>query len=416
MKKKNCQVGIDKNGCYDLKWLMPKKQFVCVKAEKGVSLNEQLSDCLSSIEKILKTKGSEFQHILKQTVFLNATGHDDFYKKKEQLIAAFNHFYNAGPPPTAVVGQPPEEKKILSIELLLMENGEKGIDIRRKDLGNSRYTVVNGPDFKEVYASGLTAEEPPGNILERSKTAFEQMKNILENENMNFSHVVRQWNYIENITGAAHLENGLKQNYQVFNDVRGLYYDTSEFIHGYPAATGIGMNYGGVVLEFIAAESTGAITVMPIQNSFQVDAHQYSDSVLVGEAIKDITRKSPPKFERAKLLSKKESNTYFIYISGTAAIRGEKTVGENDVEMQTKVTIENISNLVSPGNLERHGARVCSEAHPPSYFRVYVKKEADLPKVKKICTPFFKEAPGEYLISDICRDDLLVEIEAVVEY
>jgi enamine deaminase RidA (YjgF/YER057c/UK114 family) len=395
---------------------MPKKQFVYIKPGKGTSLQEQLNDCLSAIEKVLEANHSEFQHILKQTVFLNASSHDDFYKKKEQLISTFNDFYKIDFPPTAVVGQPPEEKKILSIELLLMENGEKGIEILRKNLGNSRYTVVNGPDFKKVYASGLTATKPDGNILQQSKSAFEQMKNILDSENMNFSHVVRQWNYIEKITGDAIVEDGLKQNYQVFNDIRGIYYDTSEFTHGYPAATGIGMNYGGVVLEFIAVESTGTIAVMPIQNPFQVDAHQYSNSVLVGEPIKDISQKSPPKFERAKLLSKKESNTYLIYISGTAAIRGEETVGENDVERQTKVTIENISNLVSPGNLERYGARVGSEPHPPSYFRVYVKNESDLPKVKKICAPFFKEAPGEYLISDICRDDLLVEIEAVVEY
>lgn len=395
---------------------MPKKQFVYIKPGKGTSLQEQLNDCLSSIEKTLETNHCKFQNILKQTVFLNASGHHDFYEKKEQLIAAFIRFYKTAFPPTAVVGQPPEEKNILTIELLLMENGEKGIEILRKDLGDSRYTVVKGPDFKKVYASGLTPAEPEGNILEQSRTSFEQMKDILENENMNFSQVVRQWNYIENITGAALVDDGLKQNYQVFNDVRSLYYDTAEFIHGYPAATGIGMNHGGVVLEFIAVESTGAITVTPLQNPFQVDAHQYSNSVLVGESIKDISRKSPPKFERAKLLSKKESNTYLIYISGTAAIRGERTVGENDVEMQTKVTIENISNLVSPGNLKQYGVRIGPETRPPSYFRVYVKKEADLPKVKEICTPFFKEAPGEYLISDICRDDLLVEIEAVVEY
>lgn len=395
---------------------MPKKQFVYIKPGKGTTLKEQLNDCLSSIENTLKNNRSEFQHILKQTVFLNASGHDDFFQKKKYLIDAFNDFYKSDFPPTTVVGQPPEENKILTIELLLMENGEKGIETLRKDLNDSRYTVVYGPNFRKVYASGLTAGETRGSILEQSKSAFEQMKNILENENMDFSHVVRQWNYIENITGTSLLENGTKQNYQVFNDVRGLYYETSQFTHGYPAATGIGMNYGGVVLEFIAVDSTGTIAITPIKNPHQVDAHHYSNSVLVGDAIKDIPKKSPPKFERAKLLAKEETNTYCIYISGTAAIRGEKTVGTNNVEIQTEITIENISHLVSPENLKLYGAHIGPEIHLPSYFRVYVKHEADLPKVKKICAPFFKDAPGEYLISDICRDDLLVEIEAVVEY
>lgn len=394
---------------------MPKKQFVYIKPGKGSTLSAQLNECLSSVKKTLETNGVPLKYILKQTVFLNADGNEDFHAKRKQLTDTFKDFYKSDFPPTAVVGQPPEEKKLLTIELILLENGEKEIEVSRKDLGESRYTVVKTPHLKKIYAAGLTAGETFSDTLNQSKVAFEQMKKILDNENMDFSHVVRQWNYIENITGTTSMEDGEEQNYQVFNDVRGLYYKTSEFTHGYPAATGIGMNSGGVVLEFIAMDAPGAIEILPIDNPFQVDAHRYSETVLVGKAIEDIPSKASPKFERAKLLVKKETS-YLIYISGTAAIRGEKTIAENDVEEQTRVTIENISNLVSPGNLKRYGALIGPEIHPLSYFRVYVKNEADLPKVKKICTPYFKGAPGEYLVSDICRESLLVEIEGVVEY
>ena len=395
---------------------MPKKQFVYIKPGKGSTLHAQLNECFSSIKKTLEPNGVPFKYILKQTVFLNTADNNDFYAKKKQIIDAFKDFYKADFPPTAVVGQPPEEKKLFTIELILMENGDKEVDVLRKELGDTRYTVVNTPHGKMIYAAGLTAGDTGTGTLNQSKIAFEQMKKILENENMDFSHVVRQWNYIENITGPTLPEEGEKQNYQVFNDVRGLYYETSEFTHGYPAATGIGMNYGGVVLEFIAVDAADAIEILPIENPFQVDAHRYSDSVLVGKAIEDIPVKASPKFERAKLLVKKQTGSYFIYISGTAAIRGEETIAEDDVEEQTKVTIENIANLVSPENLKKYGALFGPEIHPLSYFRVYVKNEADLPKVKKICTPFFKGAPGEYLVSDICRESLLVEIEGVVEY
>ena len=112
----------------------------------------------------------------------------------------------------------------------------------------------------------------------------------------------------------------------------------------------------------------------------------------------------------------KETGACLIYISGTAAIRGQETMAENDVEKQTRVTIENIANLVSPGNLKRYGVLIGQEILPFAYFRVYVKNEADLSRVKEICTPFFKDAPGEYLISDICRESLLVEIEGVAGY
>lgn len=395
---------------------MPKKQFVYIKPEKGSTLRDQLNECFASIKKTLEPNGVPFKYILKQTVFLNAADNDDFYAKKKQIIDAFKDFYKSDFPPTAVVGQPPEEKNLFTFELILLENGEKEIEVARKDLGDNRYTVVRGPRFKLVYAAGLTAGEAITGTLNQSKDAFEQMKKILENENMDFSHVVRQWNYIENITGSTHLEDGEKQNYQVFNDVRGLYYESSDFTHGYPAATGIGMNYGGVVLEFIAADAPGVMDILPIDNPLQVDAHHYSDEVLVGKAIEDIPVKAPPKFERAKLLVNKETGACLIYISGTAAIRGQETMAENDVEKQTRVTIENIANLVSPGNLKRYGVLIGQEILPFAYFRVYVKNEADLSRVKQICTPFFKDAPGEYLISDICRESLLVEIEGVAGY
>ena len=63
------------------------------------------------------------------------------------------------------------------------------------------------------------------------------MKAILEKEGMSFDHVVRQWNYIGNI---LEIKNGL-QNYQVFNEVRSEFYKKYRTVHGYPAATGIGM-------------------------------------------------------------------------------------------------------------------------------------------------------------------------------
>ncbi|MCP5105994.1 MAG: hypothetical protein GY950_21600 [bacterium] len=378
-------------------------------------MQAQIDDCFASIRETLSARHLRFQNILKQTVFLNASDNRDFYAKKNQLITSFKKFYKSGFPPTAIVGQPPEDRKFFTIELILLPDLYEGVEISRKELGNNRYTVVDYPGLKEVYASGLSAGEQSRGTLEQAKETFGQMKKILQKEDMDFSHVVRQWNYIEDITGSSFLEDGSKQNYQVFNDVRALYYEDSDFKHGYPAATGIGMNSGGVVLEFIAARVSDNMTVIPIENPRQVDAHRYSNSVLVGDAIKDIPHKASPKFERAKLVGNQNDNTYLIYISGTAAIRGEETVSGDDVEAQTRVTIENIAELISPGNLKKHGTRIDGdEINRLSNFRVYVKNEADLPKVKNICDSYFHGVPGEYLVADICRDCLLVEIEGII--
>ena len=55
-----------------------------------------------------------------------------------------------------------------------------------------------------------------------------------------------------------------------------------------------------------------------------------------------------------------------------------------------------------------------SENLPVEYsvVRVYIKNLADFPVVKEICAQFYGDVPILYIEADICRDDLLVEIEA----
>lgn len=393
---------------------MYEKKFIYIKPENGTTLSEQVADCFTSIQKTLKANQYKIEDILKQTIFINASGNDDFAAKKSELTSALERFYGPLFPPTAMVGQPPEEQKLLTIELIILKNRDEAVEIFRKKLEDITYITVQYPDFKEVYAAGCTAAVTNSDVYRQSKTSFDKMKRILEKENLEFSDVVRQWNYIENITGSTRFEDGDKQNYQVFNDVRSVYYDTVDFIKGYPAATGIGMNFGGIVLEFIAAKVADGIRIIPIQNPDQVNAHQYARNYLVGQAIKEVRDKTTPKFERAKLLA--NDNSYFIYISGTAAIKGQEVVARGDVQAQTHITIENIARLISHDNLKKHGLKINHNSDPFSYVRVYVKREGDIPEVKKICSEYYKDVPSLYLNSDICRDDLLVEIEGAVEY
>ena len=84
----------------------------------------------------------------------------------------------------------------------------------------------------------------------------------------------QQWNYIENIVGTFTDSESevVKQNYQQFNDVRSQYYGRSDFSQGYPAATGIGMNTGGVVIDFIALHPAPGQIILPLSNPRQIDA------------------------------------------------------------------------------------------------------------------------------------------------
>lgn len=396
---------------------MLREQVIYIQSEETVmqrssSLKEQLDECLLSIEKFLADNRLETRDILKQTIFLKSADNNDFYNQKRELSTLLRDYYKSFYPPTGFVGQPPVGNALIAFELMVIARRDDKVVISRKELDGIRYTIVNYPGRREVYAAGITAGENAAGTLEQSNDAFGLMKRVLEKENMDFTNILRQWNYIENITGETENKDKTRQNYQVFNDIRSLYYGEVEFKRGYPAATGIGMDCGGVVLEFIAADFSSDITVIPIKNPDQVDAHQYSLEMLVGDGIQADRPKSTPKFERAKTIA--TGNSYYIYISGTAAIKGEKTLAPTDVEQQTRVTIENISRLIAPDNLKKHNIPVSSSDSPFSHIRVYIKNEADVPTVKKICDEHYGKVPCLYLISDICRENLLVEIEGAI--
>lgn len=80
----------------------------------------------------------------------------------------------------------------------------------------------------------------------------------------------------------------------------------------------------------------------------------------------------------------------------------------------TRLTIENISRLIAPDNLGKHTLPVSSSDFPFSHIRVYVKNETDVSAVKKICNKHYGKVPCLYLVSDICRENLLVEIEGAI--
>ena len=157
--------------------------------------------------------------------------------------------------------------------------------------------------------------------------------------------------------------------------------------------------------------SSKKISIDAIKNPNQIDAHQYSKKVLVGS---DFSTKTSPKFERAKSVS--QYLTGQIYISGTAAILGQNSTEKQDVGTQTEITIDNILKLISIDNLKSNNISILDKKITISYLRVYVKYEKDIQIVKNICKQYFPNIMIIFVKADICRDDLLVEIEGIAGY
>jgi chorismate lyase/3-hydroxybenzoate synthase len=89
---------------------------------------------------------------------------------------------------------------------------------------------------------------------------------------------------------------------------------------------------------------------------------------------------------------------------------GHRSLHPGDVAAQTRETLSNIEALVSEANRLLRGVRFSMEA---LVYKVYVRRPADLPVIQAELAA----APGAaartiYLQADICRQELLVEIEA----
>jgi enamine deaminase RidA (YjgF/YER057c/UK114 family) len=279
--------------------------------------------------------------------------------------------------------------------------------IHYKSFGHIDYIVVEDANAKTISLGGMVANDKQLSVFDQSMQIFEKIRTILEIEEMPVESIVRQWNYIANITQVV---NG-KQHYQAFNDARSHFYNTTDWTNGYPAATGIGTCSGGVVVDVFAIKpKKKTIEIHALDNKLQVPAHDYSPNVLIGE--QDATYKTctTPKFERGKVIC--INPEILIYISGTAAIRGEQNPDGSSIEKQTRTTLENIDYLISTENLKNAGVE-CTKTPEIKSLRIYLKEDSFYEAAKQMIDQSLPHVPAVYLLGDICRDNLLIEIEGI---
>lgn len=209
----------------------------------------------------------------------------------------------------------------------------------------------------------------------------------------------RIWHYISEVNepNAAGLE-----VYQDFCVGRARALERLGATHDMPAATVIGTHGGGIVCYLLAHRSG---TQVNMENPRQVPAYHYP---------RQYGPKSP-NFARATHLTTRDG-AGSVYVSGTAGILGHRTMHDGDVAAQCRLALENIAHVIGPGNMFAHD--IGGDGHQLTDLttvKVYVRHRADLPVVREICGAALSgTADIVYLHADICRADLLVELEGVV--
>lgn len=210
-----------------------------------------------------------------------------------------------------------------------------------------------------------------------------------------YSNLLRIWHYFPQINAP---ESGLER-YRGFNVGRHEAFVAKGRMIGnktVPAACALGTNSGPLVVYFIAGKQPGN----PLENPRQTSAYKYPE---------EFGPRSPT-FSRAILVGSGKEQTLFI--SGTASIVGHETLHDNDVAKQTRETLVNIQALFEQA--KSAGFDALNLDHQLS-LKVYLKYPEHLPLVRdQIIEAFGNMNQIVYFQADVCRADLLLEIEGMV--
>ncbi len=99
-----------------------------------------------------------------------------------------------------------------------------------------------------------------------------------------------------------------------------------------------------------------------------------------------------------------------MFVSGTASIVGHETMHCGDVSAQTRETLTNIDALLEETNRIVGSGRYALD---DLKFKVYVRRASDFAATMRVLSAALDASTTiVYLQADVCREDLLVEIEA----
>lgn len=385
-----------------------KISVVAFEASTGIDLVAQAENCLVQLNDFISGNSISLKNVISINFFVSAGSNGDYCRQADRLMASLPSDIKNNIPVT-LLAQAPANGSGISAEIYYVEKTYNAAFTPKTEEGQLYLSIEGRDGDKLVIASGIGQFTKITDVTSDAERVFSTMEKILKAEGLDFCHIFRQWNYIEGITAQDDQDGSVNQHYQLFNNVRSAYYSRSEFKHGYPAATGIGVSAGGVIVSFFAASDTG-YAVSSLENPLQKAAFEYTEEVLVGTTEYRGCTKCTPKFSRAKLVANTESEQ--VFISGTAAIRDQLTVGEKDVSLQTQITLENIQKLICGETLAVH-KRKSDNLPEIRFIRVYIKYQEDYPVVRQVCEKYLPGIQALYVVSDVCRDNLLVEIEAL---
>jgi enamine deaminase RidA (YjgF/YER057c/UK114 family) len=392
--------------------------FVAAGPRQGATIRHQAEDALRTIETLIKEESAPGS-IVMQSVFLRNLADEAVCRE------IMRDFYGKDMPATTYIPQPPCEGKLLAIEALGVGQGRGEVEIIRK---NEQTVITRHDGIAWVHVANVHAKTGSGSVYDRTLSAFQSADELLAAAGFRFDEVVRTWLYLGDITGME----GQAQRYRELNRARADFYRNLQFAAGrpkgdgpifadralvalpanigtvpgkpvFPASTGIGAGGKDVTINCIAMRpDRPGVMLAPLENPRQTSAYDYAHQY----------GSESPKFCRAMAVVAGDYATTFV--SGTASITASETRHMDDVRRQTLETLDNIEALIAAENFRDHGlAGFGAKLGDLALARVYLKRQEDYVQARAICRARLGELPTIYAVGDICRPELLVEIEGM---
>jgi enamine deaminase RidA (YjgF/YER057c/UK114 family) len=207
-----------------------------------------------------------------------------------------------------------------------------------------------------------------------------------------FPHLLRMWNHVRDI-------NADERELEVYRRFCAGRHEAFQ-AHGYehrtdlPAASGVGMRDGRLAIYFLA----GRAPATQVENPRQMSAYDYP---------KQYGPKSPS-FSRATFLH--DDAEALVFVSGTASIVGHESLHVGDRDAQLEETLRNIDVVIASA-AERSGFH--GSLADVITAKTYIRHPSDYASIAARLDTAFPHASKLYVESDICRAELLLEIEAV---
>jgi len=239
---------------------------------------------------------------------------------------------------------------------------------------------------------GSVQSEPGVSLDAASYRAYCRIFDFIDGRG--YGHLLRVWHYFPQINAD---DGGGLERYLKFSVGRHDAFAAKGRVIGQstPAACALGSRDGPLVVYFLAAKRPGQV----LENPRQMSAYRYPSQY----------GPRSPAFSRAMLM--RPGGKPLLFISGTASIVGHETLHIGKAKEQADETVANILAVMEQAQL---AGSDFARRKGDLLLKAYLRHADDLTVVRDcLIKAFGPEATALYLKADICRSNLLLEVEAV---